>query len=392
MVDLRRNPRTPIRLWVEIDGVLPSSVRHGDISATGLCVHLEQAIGDVGTVQWLELKSLDGTRRINVMAHVVRNVPPPKPGALHGVAVEFMPESDAAVDALHAFVRYVLLERRERGAPTQAQRAMARNLARASNPPSRVGTLTLEAGWSLNIGDNVGLVLMAPSGNKPIRLRATAANVEMKPSDGSLPRFSLEFSVFEERDGPLRRLSSTSLAAVRADDPRAAKMAEAQKRSRTAASKRPPAADSIDPFSRTVDDLLADLGADAESSTESPRFAHLSGQLVRGRLAMLATLFDMEKVSGELRVTNGDENAQIFVQDGRIVDLEPLAEGKDLRDELSRVFDWDEGRFALVLGDVDRPDKLGLGMTALLIELAHRADENAVVFDDAEVLAPESEG
>lgn len=69
----------------------------GDISATGIFFDMDLDVGPVGTVQWLHVATLDRTKIIHVMAHVVRVV---SLADVHrevkGVALEFMPESDEA--------------------------------------------------------------------------------------------------------------------------------------------------------------------------------------------------------------------------------------------------------------------------------------------------------
>ena len=63
MDESRRSARIPGRFWVAVEGVDAEPVlRHGDISATGLFFELTEDIGDVGTVQFLHLASVDRAR------------------------------------------------------------------------------------------------------------------------------------------------------------------------------------------------------------------------------------------------------------------------------------------------------------------------------------------
>ncbi|MEO6419894.1 MAG: DUF4388 domain-containing protein, partial [Polyangiaceae bacterium] len=326
--------------------------------------------GEVGTVQWLHLASADRARRVHVMAHLVRNVAPgerPSSDAA-GVALEFMPESDERTEELHDFVRYVLSNRFDipSGAPTVRQLS--------------AGRLSLYSRWAIAIGEVVRVEIVAPGVPQPILLRGRAVHVAAAGDDvAHHGQHRIEVELEEEREGPLRRLSSATFRAVKAvppPDPVA-----------------PPPEDEPDPFpgtdlSSTLDEMLSAL---VTSSETLPRRAHLSGLLTRGRLPMLAALFDMERISGELTLSHGAERSRLFVQRGRIIDLEPLGPSADVRTELARLFGWTEGSFEFVIREIDRPDRIEATVNAILLDLARRADEASRDHDsDDEPCPPEA--
>ncbi len=355
----RRNPRIATTLLVEVEGVdREPTPRNADISARGLYFDCDQDFGEVGTVQWLRLMSADRACAVQVMAHVVRNVAAGERSRSlsPGVALEFMPESDDRTEELHDFVRYVLSYRREVRPPVEEIAVEIPSAAPTVRQLS-AGRLSLYSRWAIAIGDMVRVEIMAPGVPQPILLRGKAVHV-VEADDGAHGQFRIEVEMEEERAGPLRRLSSSTFRAV---NPLVLA----------------PEVETLpgDDLSRTIENMLAALVTPA--SDTPPRRVHLSGLLTRGRLAMLAALFDMERISGELALIHGDERSRIFVQRGRIIDVEPLGPGRSPRTELARVFEWTDGSFEFIIRDIDRPDRVEATINALLLDFAHRADETS---------------
>src|SRR5262249_9459856 len=102
---------------------------------------------------------------------------------------------------------------------------------------------------------------------------------------------------------------------------------------------------------------------------------HLSGLVSRIRLPTLCSLFEMEGISGELTLRRADETAVIYVSRGRIVDVAPLPEGTTHRKHIGTLFAWEDGAFEFDVKHVERADMLGVGITALVLDLAREADE-----------------
>ncbi len=373
----RRNPRIATTLLVEVEGVdRQATPRNADISARGVYFDTDQEFGEVGTVQWLRLTSADRACTVQVMAHVVRNVAagerPRSPSP--GVALEFMPESDDRTEELHDFVRYVLSYRREVKPPVPE---LVDTVEIPSAAPTvrqlSAGRLSLYSRWAIGIGDTVRIELMAPGVPQPILLRGRAVHVAETEDGAPHGQYRIEVEMEEEREGPLRRLSSNTFRAVVPPAAPSAPAVEPVQAAREVPFEELPYEEIEVDLSSTLDEMLSALvkpGSDAP-----PRRAHLSGLLTRGRLPMLAALFDMERISGELSLVHGDERARLFVQRGRIIDVEPLIPGTSARTELARLFGWTDGSFEFVIRDIDRPDRVEATVNALLLDLAHRDDE-----------------
>jgi hypothetical protein len=72
----------------------------------------------------------------------------------------------------------------------------------------------------------------------------------------------------------------------------------------------------------------------------------------------------------------GDSNkATIFVQDGRILDIESDAPDSAPIDSLADLLEWPEGTFEFSFQAVERDDAIGQSTTGLLMECARIRDE-----------------
>lgn len=328
--------------------------RRGDISATGIFFESDTDVGDAGTVQWLRVASWDRTRRISMMANVVRSVHLTDVNReIHGIALEFMPESDEASVNLCEFVRYVLeAPRGSEQAIEIAPRVEARAASRSaeSSPVTlkqlSVQTLLLETDWSVPVGEAVRVEIITRGKRHPVRVEGQAVSVLPAASQGETKRYRIAVQIKSELEGPLRRFSSV---AVQAALPR-----------------QPPPPLAVGP----LDALLSAL---IQPREVPPERRHLAGLLARIPFPSLCALLELERLSGDLKITRGDAAVHLFVQDGRFVDVEPHA--TDPRAALLQLLEGREGAFELSVGEVSRPDRIGATMTQLLLELARDADE-----------------
>lgn len=357
-VESRRSARISGRFWVAVEGVDAEMLpRHGDISATGIFLEIGEEIGDVGSVQWLHIASLDKLKTCHVMAHVVRHV---QLSDLHrhlrGVALEFMPESDEAAARLCEFVRYVL-DHPEPAGPTPHIAPRVRAAAtRPSHPPEAeasvrelsVNTLLLETDWSVPVGEPLRVEIITKGGRRPIRVEGQA--VSILPARGGAPgqkRYRIAVQVKEELKGPLKRFSEQAMPAVHLAPPAEKKTASSQ-----------------------LDQLITAL---IKPPAEPPERKHLEGLLARIPFTTLCSLIELERLTGVLVVRRPTQLTTLYVRDGRFVDIEP-AQG-DPRAELMRLFESREGSFELNVAVVDRKDRIDATMTNLLLELARISDE-----------------
>lgn len=360
----RRSARIAGGFWVAVEGVDSELVlRRGDISATGIYFEIDADIGAVGTVQWLHVASLDRTRVVHVMAHVVRIV---SLADVHrevkGVALEFMPESDEAAANVCELVRHVLEAPQTDGRAAQiAPRVSARaqDDRAASVRELSVRTVVLEADWTVPVGEPVRVEIIAKGVRRPIRLEGQAVSVLPAVRAGAPreKRYRIAVQMKEELKGPLRRFSEVEIAVDPAEIERAKAKLAAQNAKEGAG--------------HPIDQLLSAL---IQPPAEPPERKHLSGELARIPFTSLCALLELERLSGELSIRRDGDLVRLFVQDGRFVDVESSRE-VDARAEIGRLLGSREGTFAFLVTPVVREDRIRTSTTELLLEAAAREDE-----------------
>jgi hypothetical protein len=180
----------------------------------------------------------------------------------------------------------------------------------------------------------------------------------------SPPRYQIELEVEEEQDRPLRHHSSMSFPKVTPEQVTASR-----------ASKSPPGGQADEGVTRILDNLLSALIVPPPDDGQRQRAHHLSGQISRIRLPTLCSLFEMERMTGELVVRQSVEEVRIYLDRGQIVDVEPLLVGEAPRSLLRAVLAWEEGSFEFYVQPVARPDKIRMTTTQLLLDLAREDDE-----------------
>lgn len=360
-MDVRRSTRIATSFWVAVEGVDGELTRRiGDVSGTGIYFETERDVGGVGTVQWLHVMSSDRAREIRVMAYVVRTIAlEDVRGKFCGVALEFMPESDAAAEALYDFVRYAL-SLRGTPAPSAAARLASRLDAGAGAQDATVQRLSvraivLETSWAVGVGEVVKIDIVPPGSAKTLQLRGHATSV-VAPSS-PLAGYQIEVEVDVEKPAPLTRRSSMSLEAVRGPRPTA-----------------PPLPPPREPeaVADTLDQLFSNL---IHPKEERPPARALSGALDRVRLPTLCSLFEMERLTGVLTVRRAGEEARLYLRDGQIVDVEPRPADRPARARAAELLGWAEGSFDFAAEPVDRADAIGTRTTALILDTAREDDE-----------------
>jgi hypothetical protein len=358
-MDVRRSARVATSFLVAIKGVdREALLRRGNISMTGVYFVTDAEIGDVGTMTWLTLSSIDRARTVLVMAYIVRAVRLSDIDGreLTGVAFEFIPENNAAAVVVQDFVRYVLslrrvgpaahgtaLEAKAEGAPPSSRNTLA---ADPTSDPS-VQSITLQTSWSVPPGETIFVDLFAPGLPHRLRLAARTRGVaEIASTEpGGKPTYALQLTVERQSERPA------------AED------------------------DDVAEDGLPVDELLSALAVPPQGQGGSARAArpsHLVGVLSQISLATLLSLFEMEQLTGKLVVrTVGGDATFLFVRGGRIVDVEPLGRSAGPRERIGALMRLEEGSFEFYDLPVDRPDRLEVRTTALLLDLARIMDEQA---------------
>jgi hypothetical protein len=370
----RRGARVATTFLVAIEDIeqVPKQ-RQGDISQTGVYFETSDEVGAPGTIHWLQLVSIDQVRQVRVMACVVRSA---ARGRLRGAAFEFMPESDDAVASLQSFVKYSLGLRSMPGlephiAPRLEASASGQEAAAAQHQAIvgklSVRSMVLETSWAVEPGELLRVDIAAPGMTRRIRLEGKAIRVAPNDPNGANPSsYTIEVEVHEESQRPLAH-SSMSFAKV--TPPESAKAPPA--------AEKPPTEDDIaDEGLRTLDDLLSSLIAPpANDDARHKRVHHLAGQIASVPLTTLVSLFEMERMTGELVVQHDIEVAQVYIDGGRIIDISPVAKGETARDRIKALLRWTEGSFQFDVRAVRRADRIGASTTALLLDLAREGDE-----------------
>jgi hypothetical protein len=352
----RRSARVVGRFWVAVEGVdAELTPRRGDISPTGIFFETEADVGGVGTVQWLHIASADRKQTLNVMAYVVRVVQlSDVQREVRGVALEFMPDSDDVAEKVCDFALYILQHPHSvKETPHIAPRLEVSAGAGATEPdqPATVNklsvqTLLLETDWSVPVGEPVRVEIIARGVRRPIRVEGSAISVLPAVERGP-NRYRIAVEVKNEIVGPLRRFPSLEIPAI------------------------DPSSQAADPSTTgPLGELLAAL---IKPRPEPPDRKHLTGLLSRIPFTTLCSLLELERLTGELTIRNGEEQACLFVRDGCFVDIEPS--GGKPRETIGALLALKTGTFAFVVRPVPREDKVGLSMTQLLLDCAREADE-----------------
>jgi hypothetical protein len=381
MDEARRGARIATRFLVAVEGLDAAPVlRKGDISTTGVYFETDRDVGEVGTVQSLALTSLDRSRSVVVMAHVVRTVKLADAAGsrVSGAAFEFMPESDQAAAQVHDFVRRVLSVRKQGESPTITPRLGARvgeAAGSAAHPAARdatvqslsVRTMVLETSWAIEPGEHLRVDIVAPGMTRRLRLDGLA--VRVAPKAGMPSRYDIEVEVQQEQKRPIRIDSSMAMTATRLDPEQLRQIEEEVTQPGVALP------ESDEEVTHVLDELLSALILPPEDDASRRRHTHLSGELSRIRLPTLCSLFEMEKLTGRLVVHSGGGDSRVFFAGGRIVDVEPLAPGESPRTRVGLLLSVDRGTFDFVVEEVQRPDRLKMTTTALLLDIARESDE-----------------
>lgn len=357
----------PTKFAVRIEGIDPEPVpRRGDVSATGVYFELDSELdGGVGTMHRLHLVSADGGCEAHVMATIVRRVSlddADMPHTAGGVAYEFLPESDAVRAELGAFVDHVVASSGSQTMP--APGGSMPPVSAAEDAGLRLRSFVLETTFALAEGEPVRIDIATSGMTRRLRIDARAAKVVpiVKPGAGDVQTYEVHVVVDDSKERPGRPPSSMTLPALRPEE-------------------RPEVAEALrgladEELSSTVDELLSSL-IRPPAAEDSPiqRKRQLVGKLSQLRLPMLCSLFAMERLTGKLVIDGGEDGAIVYLRDGDIVDVEPIAEGSTPRTRISQVLAWEDGTFELYLQPVKRPNRIKTSTTALLLDLAREADE-----------------
>ena len=340
--DPRRSPRFETRLWVgipEVEG--EPELEKCDISASGMLLQTRRDAGSPGAVRMLRLVTADLGAGINIMAHVVRVVATDdveEGRAIEATAFEFLPSDP---QELEDFLRQVVEGEISVAPDTSLDHRFPARMDSHSGEaePATVCALSvsgmvIDTNRAVEAGARVSLEIEAPSSDRPLRLSGHAVRSRKIEDFGEGELYCVEVS-FDQ--GEERRSSSVA----------------------------------------DVVNTLVSEAATTDRPARKREGVHLSGSLSEVGLASLLAFLELERSSGVLGIERDSNKVTVFVQDGRILDVESDAPDSSPIDSLADLLEWPEGAFEFSFQAVERDDAIGQSTTGLLMECARISDERS---------------
>lgn len=325
-------PRVEASLEVQIVGIDRRAIlRRGDIGLDGLFVETDVDPGEPGAIHALRLRSRDKAIRVEVpgrVSRVSRSDDLLRGAVVNGVAFELLPYEPGKRDELAALVLHVARHR-------SGDRAVAPEPeATEAHGDRSVSGLSIEMGWRLRKGERVRVEVPTPEGGS-VTLEGRA--VRSRRSRGGSYRTRVEVAQ--------------------------------------------PSAACVD---RSVSGLRDALGGAQRKRHGASRLVplaarcreHLGGELAHIGLPSVLSLAGIERMTGVVQLARGPVTVRLYLRDGDVVDVVDEGDADTApREVLAELLRWDEGTFSVLLESVDRPDRIGVPTTALLLDLAREHDE-----------------
>ena len=340
--DPRRAPRFGTRLWVgipEVEGEpeLESCV----MSAYGMLLRTPRDAGSPGAVRMLRLVTEDLGAGINIMSHVVRVVMADDGQGgqvIEATAFEFLPHNP---QELEEFMRVVVageIEVLPDNSPDHQYEVQVdrRRGDRASDSVRElcVSGIVIDANCALEQGAVVSIEIEAPFSNRELRLTGQTVKSSRIEDTGEGERYLIEVSFGTGEDRWVSKVADV------------------------------------------VDTLVSSAETTSQPDTDREG-VHLSGSLSEVALPSLLAFLELERSTGVLELERDGTKAKVFVQDGRLFDIELDPPGPSPTDALADLLEWSEGAFEFGFKPVERDDVIGQSTTALLMECARISDERS---------------
>jgi len=344
---------------VQITGVDELPVRRtGDISSSGLFLEIDREVGAIGSMQRLELSTVDGSCATVLLARVVRISSVEdfwKGHTVAGVALQFMFVEEPGADPrrstarpasesedLQRLLKHLVQRNTSRyGIELQNWRGTARTEQGAQGAQMQELSprgMAIETNYAIEVGEVIRLEMPGPSEAGRPSFSGHVASCEPLPARPDRP----------ERYRVMVRFGSHAAPG----------------------SNRPIAGASMDD---AFEALLGAVTSLAPPSGLSGR--HLAGELARISLISVLTLCQIERVTGTLLLKSGTSVIRAFMQEGEVIDA--VVEGRAVaaRAAMREVVGWPDGTFEVVCEPVVRPDRIGMPTSALIFDLARELDE-----------------
>lgn len=312
-----------------------------NVSVSGIYVEADGYPGSTGTVEKVELATLEGAHRVTLLAVVVRTVSVDdlwQGTRVAGVAFEFLVEDTREQALLRDLVRTVAGERFTRNEDLVGLAVDAQVESGGNARPARVSGLkseaiVLETSWPLERGANVYLTVDSAHQESPLELRG----VVQQTVRAEERRYRVEVRVGAK--GGVAKSANSMTNAMTA--------------------------------------LLTEAVAPETPSRLKGASADLSGALERVSFSSLVSFLEFERLSGALSLEQTHGATVVYIEDGRITDVEGATSAAAARATLSRALGSPTGTFRLKLGPTAREDRFQMASSALLLDLLRRLDETS---------------
>ncbi len=349
--DNRVGARVQATFWIEVKGVAakPTLVQ-GDISISGLYFQTDRSMGKVGSIVAIEIASADKDCRVEVTAHVVREVRCDdlyKGETVAGVALGFLLHNAMQQLELQIFLR-TLCQKQE---SLQVSTGMEATAEHDQDREARVRVLSLdgmviETDWAVEKGESLQLEVLAPASRTKVHLAGEVISCQRSVHADGTSMYSIQMGFSE----------ATTLSAEESDvdgqQARAAKPTSA------------------------LEPLLEEAVMAPGTDEARPMVHDLRGSLGQVGLPSILSFLEMERRSCRVNVEVAGEVSEIFMRDGQVVDVTTADEDPPRR-VLEGLLDVDVGAFEISFREVDAPDRVATSTTNLLLEAARRSDEAA---------------
>jgi hypothetical protein len=341
-IERRGAPRVAAHFWVRLFGVDEELVeRQGDISVLGIAFDCLVEVGELGSMQALEIASQDRRCSAVVLARVVRVLTIEAIGerTRRFSAFELIPDSVASQQAVENLVQHIAYLELGRSRAARVGAISTGEHPSATAPArnaivSRLGlrALQLETHWPASVGDQLELLIRSPASDELIPFDGEITSVLPRSTEGGAVVFHVKVDLHETANHDKNDAGREPVELV---------------------------------FAEPV--WLPERTSNTRSG--------LAGLLSRIPIAALLSLFDMQRMSGVLIVTSTSTTAALFIREGRVIDAELEHEALPPHRVVGRVLSWSEGRFEFTDQQVNRIDRLQASVPALLLSLAREYDE-----------------
>lgn len=322
-------------------------LRRGNVSATGLFIEVDRALGMPAAMQTLTLCTEDQLRQLDVLTQIARIVTVDdawRGRAVCGMAYAFCPEDEKKRRDLEELVRHAVQTAVRNDPMTRVDHRLLAVVAEkpltAAAKSFSLQSMTLETDWPVFEGETIRATLEAPDSRRRFKIAGVAKKTQAIEVPGAM-RYRVDVQlneVSEPTEEPERPASSLD-----------------------------------DAFSVLIDRAVF------SSEPSRPATEQLSGLLASVSLPSLLTFFDLERVSGVLSVHTPEHAARLYFQDGRVIDLELDGRPGDARGSLAVLLTQNEGSFEFKKEAVSREDRVHAPTSALLLDIMREMDESSAL-------------